>query len=209
MLRTSLSRVLALTCLAFSLSFSVAVLEPAVLGHKILQLAGHSRNAALGLITFAGLMMAASRSPSSARGRIAHRRASAAGFRFWSPGRRVSSFVCMPSRSRPPSRRSHLSYRICFFQFGSGTAQAPWQAVFQNEHIPAQQRGVRLRHSRRVRGCRRTCGAAGGGTSDRARAVDWRKRRGRHGLARRARSRHGRRHDRRRQHSEQRTRRSP
>ena len=51
-------RLIALTTLGFALTLTTNTLEPAVLSHKVLQLAPDNPNRALGLTTFAGLLVA-------------------------------------------------------------------------------------------------------------------------------------------------------
>src|SRR5574341_2057443 len=54
----SFFRLLAITVFSFALTLVSNTLEPAVLGHKVLELVPNQRNTALGFTTFAGLIVA-------------------------------------------------------------------------------------------------------------------------------------------------------
>jgi len=58
MKRVSFPRLLAISAFAFALTTLSNTLEPAVLGHKVLELVPERRNTALGFTTFAGLIVA-------------------------------------------------------------------------------------------------------------------------------------------------------
>jgi len=58
MKRISFGRVLSVTALSFALAVSWNTLEPSLLGRKVLELVPNGRNTALGLATFAGLIVA-------------------------------------------------------------------------------------------------------------------------------------------------------
>ena len=66
MKRVSFPRLLAISAFAFALTTLSNTLEPAVLGHKVLELVPERRNTALGFTTFAGLIVASYGSRSSA-----------------------------------------------------------------------------------------------------------------------------------------------
>src|SRR5512145_1207872 len=51
-------RLMAITILGFALTMISSTLEPAVLGHKVIELVPEGRNTALGFTTFAGLLVA-------------------------------------------------------------------------------------------------------------------------------------------------------
>src|SRR3990170_6116795 len=58
MKRISFLRLLGVTILGFALTLVSNTLEPAVLGRKVFELVPEGRNTALGLTTFAGLIVA-------------------------------------------------------------------------------------------------------------------------------------------------------
>jgi len=127
------------TALAFALGVSINVLEPAVLGHKILLFAPDWKNTALGLATFAGLVVAALVQP------IVGARSDRTRSRW---GQRVPyilggglfvilshfGIVLAPSLSL-------VIIGLLALQLASNALQSPWQALIP-DRVPNHQRGL-------------------------------------------------------------------
>ena len=132
-------RLAALVALAFSLTFSFGVLEPPVLGAKVLELAARRPNTVLGFVTAGGLLVDAIAQP--VVGFISDRTRTR-----W--GRRVP-FVILGTILIVASLHSiafagsigGLAAGYLVFQLASNTAQAPWQTLFR-ERISTHQRGL-------------------------------------------------------------------
>jgi MFS family permease len=132
-------RLAALNALAFALGFASNTVEPAVLGHQVLDLAPGFKNTAFGLLTFAGLVVAVAWQPligdlsDRTRGR-------------W--GRRVPYFIggsvllvfSLLMITVAPSLVSLLGF-LLLLQIAANTIQSPSQALIP-DHVPSRQRGA-------------------------------------------------------------------
>ena len=134
----SLPRLLAITTFGFALTMLSNTLEPAVLGHKVLELASDRPNTALGFTTFAGLLVAILVQPII--GVLSDRTRSR-----W--GRRLPYFAlgtllvigCLLLIALAPDF-AFLVVGVLLIQFASNTVQGPWQALIP-DHVPETQRG--------------------------------------------------------------------
>ena len=132
-------RLAALNALAFALGIVTNTLEPAVLGHRTLELAPQLKNTALGLLTFAGLIVAIAWQPLI--GELSDRTRTR-----W--GRRLPFFVgggavliaCLFLIAVAPGIGFFLPL-LLLIQLSSNTIQSPSQALFP-DHIPQDQRGA-------------------------------------------------------------------
>jgi MFS family permease len=131
-------RLAAITFFALALGIVSNTLEPAVLGHKLLQLIPQYKNTSLGLATFAGLLVAALWQPLV--GMLSDRTHSR-----W--GRRLPFFFlgttlvvgCLFVIAMAPSF-GLVIFGLLFLQLGTNTVQAPWQALIPDQ-VPSAQRG--------------------------------------------------------------------
>src|SRR5512143_3145973 len=132
--RVSLGRLVALSAFGFALPLLHSVLEPAVYGAKILELAGDQHNSALGLVSFAGLSVAMITQPivgllsDRSRTRIPYL---ALGILI--VGGALALLVSAPSIAI-------VLLAACVVQLGANTIQAPWQALVPDQ-VPLAQRG--------------------------------------------------------------------
>jgi MFS family permease len=134
----SIARLLAITTFGFALTMLSNTLEPAVLGHKVLELAPDRPNTALGFTTFAGLIVAILVQPII--GVLSDRTRSP-----W--GRRIPYFAlgtllviaCLLMIALAPDF-AFLVVGVLLIQFASNTVQGPWQALIP-DHVPESQRG--------------------------------------------------------------------
>ncbi len=132
-------RLAALNALAFALGFVTNTLEPAVLGHRTLELAPQLKNTAFGLLTFLGLMVAIAWQP--VIGDISDRTSSR-----W--GRRWPYFVaggavliaCLFLIAQAPGL-GWLLLLLLATQVSANTVQAPSQALLP-DHVPEHQLGA-------------------------------------------------------------------
>lgn len=132
-------RLITLTLLALALGIAVNTLEPAVLSSRVLELVPERKNAALGFITGAGLVVAMLVQPLF--GALSDRTLSP-----W--GRRIPYFLAgsliiligMYSVALMPTFLLVLLFTL-LFQVGINVVQAPWQALIP-DHVPGQQRGT-------------------------------------------------------------------
>jgi MFS family permease len=132
-------RLAALNALAFALGFVTNTIEPAVLGHRTLELAPEFKNTAFGLLTFAGLLVAIAWQPII--GDLSDRTKSR-----W--GRRLPYFigggaVLMASLfliALAPGLGS-LLVLLLLMQLSSNSLQSPSQALLP-DHVPQGQRGA-------------------------------------------------------------------
>ena len=139
MKRISFGRVLSVTALSFALAVSWNTLEPSLLGRKVLELVPNGRNTALGLATFAGLIVACLVQPIV--GVLSDRTSSR-----W--GRRTP-FVAVGTLGTIASlflialatRFWQVLVGLVLIQIASNTAQGPWQALMP-DRVPAVQRGA-------------------------------------------------------------------
>jgi len=132
-------RLAAVTLFSLALGVVSNTLEPAVLGHKVLELVPDQKNTALGFTTFAGLIVAVAWQPI----------VGAWSDRTRSPwGRRAPYFVagtllvagCLYAIALAPSFGIVVA-GVLLIQLASNTVQGPWQALIPDQ-VPAGQRGA-------------------------------------------------------------------
>ena len=132
-------RLVAVTIFSLALGVVSNTLEPAVLGHKVLELVPDQKNTALGFTTFAGLIVAVIWQPII--GAWSDRTRS-----LW--GRRAPYFivgtllvvVCLYAIALAPAF-SIVVAGVLLVQLASNTVQGPWQALIPDQ-VPARQRGI-------------------------------------------------------------------
>ena len=138
MRRLSVFRLLVITSFSFSITALFNTLEPAVLGHKILRLAPDQPNTAMGLTTFAGLVVAIFVQPivgvlsDATRSRWGRRRP----YFFLGTAFLLISLYLI---SMAPTF-ALLVLGMVLTQIASNTVQAPWQALIP-DLVPKAQRG--------------------------------------------------------------------
>ncbi len=138
MTRLSPFRLFAVTAFSFALTMASNTLEPAVLGHKVLQLVPEQKNSALGFTTFAGLIVAILVQPIV--GVFSDRTRSP-----W--GRRLPYFLagtlmvilCLYLIAAAPVF-GLVVVGVMLIQVASNTVQGPWQALIPDQ-VPEEQRG--------------------------------------------------------------------
>jgi MFS family permease len=132
-------RLAAVTVFSLALGIVSNTLEPAVLGHKVLELVPEQKNTALGFTTFAGLLVAILWQPIIG----------AWSDRTRSPwGRRAPYFiagtllvvVCLYTIALAPAF-SIVVAGVLLIQMASNTVQGPWQALIPDQ-VPVRQRGI-------------------------------------------------------------------
>ena len=132
-------RLAAVTLFSLALGVVSNTLEPAVLGHKVLELVPDQKNTALGFTTFAGLIVAVAWQPIIG----------AWSDRTRSPwGRRAPYFIagtllvagCLYAIALAPSFGVVVA-GVLLLQLASNTVQGPWQALIPDQ-VPAGQRGA-------------------------------------------------------------------
>lgn len=134
-----LRRLLAIGILGFALTLVSATLEPAVLGHKILEsVAPADHNTALGVITFAGLIVAIVAQPIV--GALSDRTRSRWGRRL--PYMLAGAGVTIVGLYLIVAATGFEWLLVVgvFLQLGVSTMQAPWQALIPDQ-VPEDQRG--------------------------------------------------------------------
>jgi len=132
-------RLVALNALAFALGFVTNTLEPAVLGHRTLELAPQLKNTAFGLLTFLGILVAIAWQPII--GDVSDRTKSR-----W--GRRLPYFVgggavliaALFLIARAPGLGS-LLVLLLLTQLSANTVQSPSQALLPDQ-VPERQLGA-------------------------------------------------------------------
>lgn len=137
--RVPLSRLLGVTIFAFALGVSINVLEPGILGHKILAFAPKWKNTALGLVTFAGLLVAVLVQPIA--GAISDRTRSRLGRR--TPFLIGGTLLVIASHfliALAPSL-ALVVFGLLSLQLASNSVQGPWQALIP-DRVPGGQRGL-------------------------------------------------------------------
>ncbi len=132
-------RLAAVTLFSLALGVVSNTLEPAVLGHKVLQLIPEQKNTALGFTTFAGLIVAVLWQPI----------VGAWSDRTRSPwGRRAPYFIagtllvaaCLYAIALAPTFAVVVA-GVLLIQLASNTVQGPWQALIPDQ-VPPGQRGA-------------------------------------------------------------------
>lgn len=132
-------RLAAVTLFSLALGVVSNTLEPAVLGHKVLELVPEQKNTALGFTTFAGLVVAVLWQPIV--GAWSDRTRSR-----W--GRRAPYFIagtalvaaCLYAIALAPTFAVVVA-GVLFIQLASNTVQGPWQALIPDQ-VPPGQRGA-------------------------------------------------------------------
>jgi MFS family permease len=132
-------RLAGITCFSLALGMATNTLEPAVLGHRLLELSPASKNTALGLMTFTGLVIACLWQPII--GGISDR----TGTRW---GRRVPFLVlgtplaiaAMYLIALAPDL-GLLVVGLLSYQTAANTVQGPWQALIP-DLVPSHRRGL-------------------------------------------------------------------
>ena len=132
-------RLAGLTLFALAFGIGANSLEPAVLGQRFLELAPEHKNTALGLTTAAGLLVAALVQP--VVGGFSDRTAGRLGRRipYFIAGCALASAALFGVVLAPTLLLVALG--VLAFQFGSNTAQGPWQALIPDQ-VPVSQRGA-------------------------------------------------------------------
>ncbi len=132
-------RLAAFNALAFSLAFVANTLEPALLGSRILALAPESKNTVVGLLTFAGLLVAVVWQPLA--GDLSDRTAARWGRRIpyfaGGSGLLMAAMLFVALAPGP----GWLLAAVLLVQLASNTIQAPSQALLP-DHVPSRQRGL-------------------------------------------------------------------
>lgn len=136
--RVSLARLLSVTIFGFAISLVSNTLEPAVLGHKVLELVPEGRNTALGLTTFAGLLVAILVQPII--GVLSDRTRSRLGRRlpYFIAGTAMT-IACLYLIAFAPVFALVVVGQLAI-QVATNTVQGPWQALIPDQ-IPEAQRG--------------------------------------------------------------------
>ena len=132
-------RLVGVTCFALALGMATNTLEPAVLGHRVLELLPALKNTALGLMTFVGLIVASLWQPIV--GVVSDRTRSR-----W--GRRIPFLVvgtplaiaAMYFIVLAPSF-ALVVLGLVSYQTAANTIQGPWQALIP-DLVPPRQRGL-------------------------------------------------------------------
>ncbi|MGA9533460.1 MAG: MFS transporter, partial [Anaerolineales bacterium] len=134
-----ISRLLGVTVFAFALGVSINVLEPGILSHKILAFAPTWKNTALGLATFAGLVVAVLVQPVA--GALSDRARTRWGRR--APFLIGGTVLVIGSHfliALAPSL-ALVVFGLLSLQMASNTVQGPWQALIP-DRVPSSQRGL-------------------------------------------------------------------
>lgn len=136
--RLLLRRLMAITILGFALTMISSTLEPAVLGHKVIELVPEGRNTALGFTTFAGLLVAILVQPLV--GGLSDRTRSRWGRRLpYITGGAVLAIACLYGVALAPSFGLVVAV-VLLMQLATSTMQSPWQALMPDQ-VPRDQRG--------------------------------------------------------------------
>lgn len=132
-------RLVGVTCFSLALGMATNTLEPAVLGHRVLELTPALKNTALGLMTFVGLVVASIWQPII--GVVSDRTRSQ-----W--GRRIPFLVIGTPLAIGAMFLIGLAPDLALvvlglvsYQIAANTIQGPWQA-FIPDLIPLRQRGL-------------------------------------------------------------------
>lgn len=134
--RLPLPQLAGYTAFAFALGVSINVLEPAVLGHKMLEFAPGWKNTALGLATFAGLIVAVLVQPII--GLLSDRTRTRIGRRapYLLAGTALAILTHLLIATSPSLLLVVLG--LLGLQLASNTVQGPWQALIPDRVPPAQ-----------------------------------------------------------------------
>lgn len=137
--RRSIASLIGMTIFAFAFGVSINILEPAVLGHKVLQFAPQWKNSALGAATFAGLVVAVLVQPII--GQISDRTRSRFGPR--APFLIIGTFFVILAHFTIAAAPGLMIVVVGLLslQLASNTVQGPWQALIP-DHVPMAQRGL-------------------------------------------------------------------
>lgn len=132
-------RLAGITCFSLALGIATNTLEPAVLGHRVLELLPASKNTALGLMTFAGLIIASVWQPLI--GEISDRSGSRWGRRlpFMVVGTPLAVAALYLIGLAP--NFGLVVVGLLSYQTAANTVQGPWQALIP-DLVPSQQRGL-------------------------------------------------------------------
>lgn len=132
-------RLAGITCFSLALGIATNTLEPAVLGHRVLELLPALKNTALGLMTFAGLIVASLWQPMI--GVVSDRTRSR-----W--GRRIPYLVIGTPLAIAAMYLIALApdfalvvVGLLSYQTAANTVQGPWQALIP-DLVPSRQRGL-------------------------------------------------------------------
>ena len=132
-------RLIALNALAFALGVVTNTLEPAVLGHRTLEAAPGNKNTVIGLLTFAGLMVAVLWQPLI--GDLSDRTRTRWGRRLpYFVGGGAALITTLFLVAVVPGVAG-LAAVLLLLQLSANTVQAPSQALLP-DHVPEQQRGA-------------------------------------------------------------------
>lgn len=132
-------RLFGVTVFAFALGMSANTLEPALLGHKLLELLPEHKNAGLGFATFAGLLAAVLVQP--VVGGFSDHTHTRLGRRL--PFLLAGTAAAIVSLLFIASAGTFLALMggVVLLQFASNTVQGPWQALIPDQ-VPKAQRGL-------------------------------------------------------------------
>lgn len=131
-------QVAVLTSFAVAIGISLNILDPPLLGDRLIELAPQSKNSALGLITLAGLLTALLWQPIA--GALSDRTRSRWGRRlpYLALGTPVASLALLAVALAPTP--AWLLAAVVLTQLGTNTIQGPWQALIP-DRLPAMQHG--------------------------------------------------------------------
>jgi len=132
-------RLIAIVSFGFALSILSNTLEPAVLSHKVLELAAAYRNTALGLTTFFGMLVASVVQPTV--GVLSDRTRSRLGRRL--PYLIGGAFVVISCLYLIALSASFASFvgLVVLLQAAANVVQGPWQALI-SDLVPEARRGL-------------------------------------------------------------------
>ncbi len=134
----SFFRLFSVTALGFALTLTINTLEPAVLSHKVLELAPGLPNTALGLTTFAGLILASLAQPLV--GALSDRTRSRWGRRLpYMVGGALVAAPCLYVIALAPAF-GLVVVGVLLVQVAASAVQGPWQALIP-DLVPEGQRG--------------------------------------------------------------------
>jgi MFS family permease len=137
-MKISIFRLIAVTIFGFAITMVSNTLEPALLGHKVLQLVPEGRNMALGFTTFAGLIVAILVQPII--GVLSDRTRSRLGRRlpYFIAGT-ILTIACLFLIAFAPVFALVVAGQL-LIQVATNTVQGPWQALIPDQ-VPEAQRG--------------------------------------------------------------------